>query len=111
MDKVKTFPGHRYKSEGKGSGEEFREDYLIPAFDKALKKGEKLYVYMDGAEFGYTTSFLDEAFGGLARVRGKDLVISNLEVVCSSEPYLKNEIEYYIMFGARVKNPPFEASG
>ena len=33
---------------------------------KAKEKGEKLTINMDGG-YGYPTSFLEEAFGGLAR--------------------------------------------
>ena len=57
------FPGGRYKSIGKGSGEEFRERFLIPA----LERGEPLVIDMDGTE-GYPPSFLEEAFGGLVRL-------------------------------------------
>lgn len=61
------YPGGRYRSLGKFSGEQFREDYLIPA----LRGGEKVIVVLDETE-GYGSSFLEEAFGGLVR-RGFDL--------------------------------------
>lgn len=56
------YPGGRYRSLGKYSGQEFRDDYLIPA----LKSGEKVVVVLDGTS-GYGSSFLEEAFGGLVR--------------------------------------------
>ncbi len=88
MDKIKSLPGPRYRSQGEGSGEEFREDHLIPAFDESVKREETLTVEMDGARFGYPTSFLEEAFGGLARRRGTERVQRTIEVKCTSEPML-----------------------
>lgn len=56
------FPGGRYREDGAFSGEQFREDVLIPA----LQDNGMLTVFLDGAE-GYPSSFLEEAFGGLVR--------------------------------------------
>ena len=54
-------PGGRYRQQGDFSGQEFREDFLIP-----LLKQSDLIVDLDGA-LGLPASFLDEAFGELAR--------------------------------------------
>jgi len=56
------FPGGRYRKHGKGSGQEFREDILLPI----LKVGDSVKIELDGAS-GYPPSFLEEAFGGLVR--------------------------------------------
>ncbi|MGO4619025.1 STAS-like domain-containing protein [Ensifer sp. 2YAB10] len=56
------FPGGRYRRHGKGSGEAFREDVLVPL----LKAGTDTTIDLDGAS-GYPPSFLEEAFGGLVR--------------------------------------------
>jgi hypothetical protein len=56
------FPGGRYRRHGKGSGQEFREDVLVPI----LRSGGNAVIDLDGAS-GYPPSFLDEAFGGLVR--------------------------------------------
>ena len=56
------YPAGRYRDDGRFSGERFREDFLIPA----LLKGEGLRVILDGT-MGFGSSFLEEAFGGLAR--------------------------------------------
>lgn len=56
------YPGGRYRKHGKGSGEEFREDFLAPI----LKGGQSAMIDLDGAS-GYPPSFLEEAFGGLVR--------------------------------------------
>ncbi len=89
-------PGPRYTKQGKGSGEEFRESYLRPKFDAAVRNGERLLVDLDGVEFGYPTSFLEEAFGGLARKCGIDAVQKTLEFKSVAEPMLEEEIRYYI---------------
>lgn len=56
------YPGGRYRKFGKGSGEEFR-DFLIPYMDRK----EPLTIVLDGTA-GYSSSFLEEAFGGLVRL-------------------------------------------
>jgi hypothetical protein len=58
-------PAGRYKTDGPYSGEAFREEHLIPA----LMGSEIVEVQLDGA-FGFGSSFLEEAFGGLVRVAG-----------------------------------------
>lgn len=107
MDKIKSLPGPRYRSQGEGSGEEFRDDHLLPAFDEAVKCGEPLTVNMDGARYGYPTSFLEEAFGGLARRRGTERVQRTIEIKCTSEPMLVREIMHYIRYGEERKTPSF----
>ena len=59
-------PSSRYKTEGKYSREEFREQMLLPLITKAIEKDEKLTVVLDGTA-GFSTGFLEEAFGGLFR--------------------------------------------
>ena len=56
------FPGGRYREKGRHSGEEFRDDILIPA----LESHGVVIVQLDGTE-GYGSSFLEETFGGLVR--------------------------------------------
>ena len=88
-------PGARYKSEGPYSGEEFRETVLEPKFNEAKEKREKLFVDLDGG-YGYPTSFLEEAFGGLARVYDSADVLKILEFISKDEPSLIDEIREYI---------------
>jgi hypothetical protein len=59
-------PGGRYRRLGPFSGEEFRERVLLPAARKAFDRGEVLIIDFDGV-VGAPSSFLEEAFGGLAR--------------------------------------------
>lgn len=88
-------PGARYVSDGNFSGEEFREKILEPKFKEALEQNQKLKIEMDGG-YGYPTSFLEEAFGGLARKFGAVKVKNLLEFVSEDEPSLVEEILSYI---------------
>ena len=87
-------PGARFKTDGPHSGELFRERHLRPAFEK-LKESEKLLIDFDGA-YGFPTSFLEEAFGGLARQFGIEAVLKKLEFKCDEEPNLIEEVIGYI---------------
>ena len=86
-------PGGRYKKDGPYSGEEFREKLLEPLFQ--TNSSEKIIINLDGVE-GYSTAFLEEAFGGLARIFGKKIVKKRLEFISIEEPLLKEEIKNYI---------------
>ncbi|WP_170177198.1 STAS-like domain-containing protein [Helicobacter trogontum] len=59
-------PGPRYKTLGKHSGEEFREDVLRPLLEKYE------FVEIDGSDIktSFTPSFLSEAFAPLCREMG-----------------------------------------
>jgi hypothetical protein len=86
------FPAGRYTADGKFSGERFREELLIPS----LEKNEKVLVILDGT-MGFGSSFLEEAFGGLARDGRftRDRLISDLELQ-SRDQSLVDEIWGYI---------------
>ena len=87
-------PGGRFKKDGPNSGEEFKERYLKPEFDK-LKGNEKLLIDFDGS-YGYPTSFLEEAFGGLARIYNAKNVLEKLDFKSDEEPSLIEEVKRYI---------------
>ncbi|MFC0117792.1 MULTISPECIES: STAS-like domain-containing protein [Pseudoalteromonas] len=75
IEVVKDFfprPKWRYRKEGKGSGQEFREDYLT----KALQEYTKVKVDLTGYN-RYGPSFISEAFGGL--IRESDFTLNELE--------------------------------
>jgi hypothetical protein len=55
-------PCVRNRDDGKKSGEEFRDDFLLPA----LKTHERVTVDLNGV-LTLGSSFLEEAFGGLVR--------------------------------------------
>lgn len=54
-------PGGRYRIQGDYSGEQFREDVLVPA----LSEHAHVIVDLNGA-LGLPASFIDEAFGPFA---------------------------------------------
>lgn len=83
IDIAKDFsptPGGRYRADGRWSGEEFRETFLVPA----LRAGNSVEVDLDGP-LGFTTSFLEEAFGGLVRIFGPD-VVGRVKFVAEARP-------------------------
>ncbi len=88
-------PGARNVDEGKSSGEEFLRSMLNPRFTKAKDKNLVLLVDLDNTE-GYATSFLEEAFGGLARIHGTEVVLKHLDFKSIEEPLLIEEILKYI---------------
>lgn len=88
-------PGPRKRSEGEFSGEQFLEELLRPRFIAAREAGVTLHIDLDGA-VGYPSSFLEEAFGGLSREFGYELVKRVLEFKCDDEPYLLEQIVKYI---------------
>jgi hypothetical protein len=88
-------PGPRFRREGKFSGEEFRETILKSRLERALKEGVDLHVDLDGG-YGYATSFLEEAFGGLAREYDPNLLLRRLTIKSTEEPYLIEDIFGYI---------------
>lgn len=97
------FPGPRYRSQGSGSGEEFLNDHLRPAFLQARQTGDKVLVQLDGVKYGYPTSFLEEAFGGLAREFEIDDVLETLVFESANEPLLNYEIRQYIKEAKHVR--------
>ncbi|MGX7654692.1 STAS-like domain-containing protein [Shewanella putrefaciens] len=88
------YPGPRFERLGPNSGEEFRVKVLKPAVDNS----EEVIVNLDNV-FGYGSSFLEEAFGGLVRSgvpKTKMLrLIENLQ--SNDDPSLKDEIKEYIL--------------
>lgn len=86
--------GGRFKDDGPHSGEDFRDTLLKPYFD-SLSENEKLLIDFDGS-YGYPTSFLEEAFGGLARIYSPEVVLKKLIFKSDEEPNLIEEVKGYI---------------
>lgn len=86
-------PAGRYAADGPYSGELFRTKLLIPA----LERGEVVEVRLDGAR-GYGSSFLEEAFGGLVRLRrwSAEQLLLRLKLISNDDPTIKDEIIGYI---------------
>jgi len=88
-------PGPRSREEGEFSGDEFREVLLEPKFLEARQANEQLLVDLDGTA-GYATSFLEAAFGGLAREYEPSEVLKLIRLACTDEPSLIEEVQKYI---------------
>ena len=90
------FPGGRFISDGKFSAQEFRQKLIEPIFETE----DKIVIDLDDVE-GFSTAFLEETFGGLVRTFGKDKVLEKIEIMCTDEPLLIEEINKYIDLGDR----------
>lgn len=64
-------PGSRFRKHSMHSGEEFRDDILIPFLQSHA--GAVVVVDLD-KPFALSGSFLEEVFGGLVRKLGPDVV-------------------------------------
>lgn len=61
-------PAGRYVEDGPFSAQRFREEFLVPKLHDAINNNSILEVSLDGL-LGVSSSFLEEAFGGLVRSR------------------------------------------
>jgi hypothetical protein len=77
-------PGGRFRSDGRFSGEWFRDEILVPALSEAIQSGEKLEVELDGTS-GYGSSFLEECFGGLIRKRTFDPELARQSLIITAK--------------------------
>lgn len=90
-------PGGRYISDGPYSGEDFRKNVLEIKYRECLEKHEKLEIDFDGG-YGYGTSFLEEAFGGLVREGyDADEIIENMIFISEEENSLIDRVRKYIL--------------
>ena len=99
-------PGHRCRSDGPDSAEAFRDELLRPRFEAAERDSRQLLVDLDGGA-GYAAGFLEEAFGGLARLCSPERVLQVLQFKSDEEPYLRADILQYIRecsSGAKLKS-------
>lgn len=85
------FPAGRDLKDGPYCGEVFRDKFLRPCLDKRTRVRVKL----DSA-LSYGSSFLEEAFGGLVRLKYPKEMILSLIILETDNPLLKKEIEGYI---------------
>lgn len=113
------YPGPRYRVHGDFSGEEFREEWLIPALKASIEQGSDVKVIMDGVA-GYGSGFLEESFGGLVRYGfSKEDLRRHLSVVAETarfqhhaaraREYIEEEAIRTMGSAASVENPAFWA--
>lgn len=88
------YPAGRTRRDGENSGERFRDDYLVPALRRAIEQNSNLVVVLDDV-YGYSSSFLEESFGGLLRT-GKfrpELIERNLRIEARSPVYASAKLD------------------
>ena len=74
-------PAGRFRSDGPYSGEQWRDDFLIPAMERVESAGgSTLQLDLSGIR-GAGSSFLEEVFGGLVRTRPQLDAVVRLEFV------------------------------
>ena len=87
-------PGGRFRKEGEYSGEDFRETILKKEYEYSIQNKEELIIDLDGG-YGYGSSFLEEAFGGLVRTLEK-VDISIIKIISDEEPQLIDDVNKYL---------------
>lgn len=86
-------PLGRTRTQGRFSGEAFREDKLRPA----LKRAAIVRIDVDGAS-GLSTGFLDESFAGLVRDRTltKDEFFDRVKIIATQDPAVVEEVRTFV---------------
>lgn len=74
-------PGTRHIKDGEFSGEDFRTTVLKDLYDNY----DKVIINLDGT-YGYPSSFLEEAFGGLKRIYKDKDILDKFEFICNGYP-------------------------
>lgn len=96
-DDFTKMPAGRYVTDGADSGEEFADKILIPA----LKTHKTVNLVLDGT-YGFASSFLEEAFGGIVR---KGFSASELEgrlnLISDEDSHLPHQIWRYVRAGEK----------
>jgi len=89
-------PGVREEIEGDFPGEEFLSKILLPKFQQAIAEKKILFIDFDDTA-GYPTSFLEAAFGGLARhYKDAGILLKNMEFKSEDDPFLISDVTEYI---------------
>ena len=99
------YPGGRYAQKGPFSGEQFRDEVLVPALNEA--SSDKVNLLLDNA-IGYSSSFLEESFGGLVRLGFSVTQLKEHLSLVSSKPVLIDEIWEYIHSAAKDTSIPVD---
>jgi hypothetical protein len=77
------YPGGRLRKHGPYSGEEFREDVLVPL----LNGGANIHIDLSDA-YGFGSSFLDESFGEIGKRLGYETCKQRLAFTSTDDPSL-----------------------
>lgn len=75
------FPGGRRRANGDYSGEQFREDVVLPL----LEEYDHVTFDLTGSA-GYSSGFLDEAFGELGAIMPLDEISERVQLKADDDP-------------------------
>lgn len=93
------YPEGRFYSDEGDSGEEFREEHLLPALKK-LQPSEILKIIIDDEVEGYGSSFLVEGFAGIIKYghMSSTELLQKIEIAYTDPDFefYKDRIEKYI---------------
>ena len=89
-------PSGRSAVEGEHSGEEFRDTLLVLKYEEAEQKDDILEIDFDDC-YGFGTSFLEEAFGGLVRKYHKHGVLNRIRIIANDDETIPDNIEKYVI--------------
>ncbi|WP_158089090.1 STAS-like domain-containing protein [Cognaticolwellia mytili] len=86
------FATDQHPSDGKWTGDRFRNEQLLPVFRESK---DKIEVLLDNVDRGFGSSFFDEAFGGLIRAGIPFQEIKDrLFIITNDESYYDEIWEY-----------------
>lgn len=93
-EEFSIIPCARYKKDGKYSAEEFRDGILTDKYLAAFGSGATLVIDLDRV-YGFASSFLEEAFGGLQRKREEN-ILDIIRFVSNDCPSYIDRIEGFV---------------
>ena len=88
-------PGGRFIKEGDYSGELFRDTVLLEKYELAESQDTDLLIDFDGC-YGFGTSFLEEAFGGMVRIHKKMGMLKRLKLISTEDETIPDNVKKYI---------------
>jgi len=86
------YPGGRFIRLGEFSGEDFREKILRTVF----KNNQKIIIDASGVKTSFTPSFLDEAFGQMAKEYGIEKFNKTIVLKSDTNEELNNKMIFYV---------------
>lgn len=88
-------PSGRTVAEGEHSGEEFRDTLLIHKYEDAERINDVLEIDFDDC-YGFGTSFLEEAFGGMVRKYHKHGILNRIKIISTEDETIPENIRKFI---------------
>lgn len=92
IEEYTRFPGGRFERLGPYSGENFRESVLRDIFES----GKSIEIDATGVVTSFSPSFLDEAFGALAKEYGLEKFKKTVIIFSKDNPSLTEKMMYYV---------------